>query len=593
MTFRFERALAAAACAIAALTFFDAQPPAAAAADAAAPSARDVVVRGRTRLSDALRLAIHGRAGAPEATSVVLVVDVTPYTKQAQGDLCEALADIEDEALTAVSWRVAALGEPAGESVPLPAALKPQLTRLLATESTVTDTFPALRRTLRSVRDERTAVVYLADWRIDDDRDAEALIDALASRGQRLSVIGGEAAFERGWNDGFFAWRRSLRAGDLYDARIGRAPFGPDDPDAPWHGGDTAYPHIPTHWGGAGWNTEFAPSAGRNDRGRVEDLRERMSERPDDAPMSLHPLPSSWGAYALTRVAAVTRGRYVLWSWNPRGRSDVTYDYARCDLFAPDLRSRDVIRADVSRRPLAKALDSAWHRLADARRGVARVTPPLADDHRRGLEMEELRPSDSEAFAFAWPERERHRAFLRLVPDVLRDLDQVLDGLATAIAATDERPDDVDLRYLADAHLLRHIVLAQRFSLGEALAAARRVKDSAWDEPGIPCIQPVVFLAPEHDPEAVRARTDAIDDHARGDALVADRKALLRRYGGTPFGESAARNGVNSWEPSRMNDFAEGAATGRSPADSGDPRRPPDTPPGGGSSGSSGPGTGR
>ena len=33
------------------------------------------------------------------------------------------------------------------------------------------------------------------------------------------------------------------------------------------------------------------------------------------------------------RLAGMTGGRYVLWSWNPGGRSMVDYDYARCDLF--------------------------------------------------------------------------------------------------------------------------------------------------------------------------------------------------------------------------------------------------------------------
>ena len=50
----------------------------------------------------------------------------------------------------------------------------------------------------------------------------------LKKRGHSLSVVGSEAAFGRGWNDGFFAGPTGVRdpkGGGTYDARIGRDPF--------------------------------------------------------------------------------------------------------------------------------------------------------------------------------------------------------------------------------------------------------------------------------------------------------------------------------------------------------------------------------
>ena len=51
---------------------------------------------------------------------------------------------------------------------------------------------------------------------------------------------------------------RSFEAGafdeDLrHDPAIGRRPFGPFRGEAPWHGGDTAYPHAPYRWANDWW----------------------------------------------------------------------------------------------------------------------------------------------------------------------------------------------------------------------------------------------------------------------------------------------------------------------------------------------------
>jgi hypothetical protein len=152
----------------------------------------------------------------------------------------------------------------------------------------------------------------------------------------------------------------------------------------------------------------------------------------------------------------------------------VTYDYSRCDLFPPDLRARDAIRADVARRPLAKALNAAWHTLADGRHGVARVTPPLDADHRRAQEMEELRRTDD--LGFTWPDAAAQRAFLRTAADVIVDLDDVLAQLDTALRGAEGRPDDVDLRYLADAIYLAPLFGLQGVALLWTAAVIRQVE---------------------------------------------------------------------------------------------------------------------
>ena len=85
--------------------------------------------------------------------------------------------------------------------------------------------------------------------------------------------------------------------------------------------------------------------------------RERTAEVPATALQAYrYPLPSSFGPYALSRAAAETGGRYVLWSWNRTGRTTLLYDDVRCDLLAPDLRDRETIRADAIKRPLPGAI---------------------------------------------------------------------------------------------------------------------------------------------------------------------------------------------------------------------------------------------
>ncbi len=192
--------------------------------------------------------------------------------------------------------------------------------------------FRALHKTLAN-HTEAGAIVYLADWHFEDDQRPEGLLDRLKARKQTFSVVGSEAAFGRGWNDGF-AWtgRGGVRRSHWQEPVEGAG-------RAPWHGGDTAYNHVPHRFGGPGWQTEF-PIRMEGRENLLQRLRKGQLERPS---MTALPLPSAFGPYALSRICQQTGGRYVLWSWNRAGRNNVTYDYAlrtvRARIFAVARRS--------------------------------------------------------------------------------------------------------------------------------------------------------------------------------------------------------------------------------------------------------------
>jgi len=505
------------------------------------PLASAVVVRGRSDLAQAIR-----KASGP-AREYLVVVDVTPYTARREAEIRAALADL------GAPCRLARLGEPPGEA-------------LFAKPSAAGGTIPALRRSLRGF--SGGAAVYLADWRFEDDEALEEFIEELRRRQVRFGVVGSEAAFGRAWNDGFFPPHRGAPDARgrirLYDEGISRSPF--SDGEAPWHGGDTAFPHQPFRYA-LRWQTVFpaerrpAPSwpgdgetregGRRAGGGEEEDLRERLSSVQEEAPRRYwFPLPSGFGPYGLMRAAGESGGRYVLWSWNPEGRSDVTYDYARCDLFAPDLRDRRAILAD--RRPLAAALLRAWHAVANDRVRVASVTPPLRPDGRTPLEMAEA-PSGG-FLEEQWEDRGSHERFLAVVPRTIEAIDGAVGLLEGALAHAGPAADAVERRLRADADLFRHTLLVHRFQLEEALAAARPLPRDAWEDRRlVPGLEPRWFLAGERVDEAPW-------DGAAALRLRADRERMLRTYASTPFGETVRRNSVHTfrvaWRPTARGDPA-------------------------------------
>jgi len=561
----------------------------------AAPAPAAPVVRGQHKLDRALRAALSRLHEREHAAPVLVVVDATPYTRAAAIAIGEALHALsQGRPVPASEWRLARLGERAGDAEPAAAALSAGLQRLLAEPQREVSTLAALRRTLRTFSARDGLVVYLADWHFEDDEGLEKLVRRLKRRGQTLSVVGSEAAFGRGWNDGFDAFGR-----EAHRDRIGRDPFR-GTRARPWHGGETAYPHVPWRFGGAGWETAFPRAPGlpglrallggakakdADDARWPEDVRERLRALDAGRPRTLlrYPLPSSFGPYALMRAAEETGGRYVLWSWNAGGRVAVRYDYARCDRFAPDLRARGAILRDVRRRPLARALAQAWHALADD--GVARITPPLAP----GLgSSREIAEASASPLPLAWPTRAQHGEFVRRAAKMREAAERARALLDRAIDDAGEPDDAVDRRYLADAHLIAHVARVQAFSLGEALAAAKDLPDDAFDADDThPGLRPVVWI-PETPPgRAPAARNVPIHDDEAGAAVLAQRRDHRARYRRTPFGELVRRNAVHTYELTRYRTIEppRGGLSGTPSFSDRDDAPSPPTPPGGGSGG--------
>ncbi|MHC4941038.1 MAG: hypothetical protein ACYTHK_19040 [Planctomycetota bacterium] len=557
------------------------------------PHARDVVVRRSPSLEHAIRVAAapsrrHGLAPG----EVAIIVDVTPYTAKSEQSLVRAILKLPGRSAPIRAWRIAPLGGSLRHAYRSPSDAARELPRILSKPTPSRNTMRDLASTVASFGSRGGRIVYLADWHFEDDDGVERFVRLLRRRGHVFSVVGSEAAFSRGWNDGFFPSRRqqALQSGDRrYDVRIGRDPFGPRDRDAPWHGGDTAFPHLPSYFGGAPWHGEFATR--REPDGPVlEDLRERLREtrKRSTGEGGAYPLPSSFGPYGLMRAAAMTGGRYVLWSFNRSGRSNVEYDYGRCNRFAPDLRARRAILADYARRPLARALLDAWHVVSGRRVGLARVTPPIDSDSLapRPMKLTEGRCPG----CFAFQSRSELQALLQSMPRVLEGIDRGIRILDRAIGRNPGRRDAVDARLFADAQLLRHILAVQRFSLGEVYEIAGRIRDDAWDKPDrTPCIFREDFLLPGADPAHVAPRTRHVFDLERGEALAAERRLLLQRYAGTPFGETVARNAVCAYRFGWGEKRPAGGGKGmRTPAQSAETPGPT-TVPGGGSG--SAPGT--
>ncbi|MEN8151490.1 MAG: hypothetical protein ABFS86_16860 [Planctomycetota bacterium] len=576
--------------------------PGAARGKTAIRTADRIVVRGRTDLVGLLRDATRDawREGR-EPRAVAIVVDVTPFTQLAAPQIRTALEKIGEEHLNlGGEWAIGALGRPMRKSVRHPSALVHQVSAVLESETRERLVFRALRRSLANFRDPGV-VVYLADWRLEDDIGLEGFITELQRRKQSLSVIGTEGCFTRGWNEAFFP-RHKADAAQKYEPGIGRHPFGRPDPEEPWHCGDTAWPHVPWHFrvphfhtvfttGHGRSGTEEEPFLDREEYAKPELLEARLRQVTGDVEGLGYPLASSFGPWPLMRACAQTGGKYFIFSFNPYGRTDVQYDFARCNHFAPDLRSRKEIFADARRRPLARGLMKAWEMLGNRKFEIAAITAPLTPT---GSPLPMVEVNALHCMSCAWCKKEQHTHFLRVARENRENLVQVARVLDAALAAP-RKADAVDRRYRADAEYLRHIVAIYRFEIGEAIAAAETVTPADWDDDRtFPGIVPKVWIRSGSDPDQVKTADDL--GAQRGDAgreIAELRRAFLRRYGGTPFGELVGRNHVATWVLARYirveeDDGPYGPMSGGTPSESGTnraPSPPPRTGPGSSSGG--------
>ena len=553
----------------------------------------DVTLRGAVQLDVALKRAVASAFKDGKRTgTATFVFDVTPYVRENVALIEDAFRALQKEFGADGEWRLARLGEKARPRRADPGELVEDLAHAFECDDLVRiDTFRSLRTSLTGVPGPGV-VVYLADWNSEDESELEPFIADLKKRGLRLHVVGGEGCFGRAWIDGFFPPDRGVLRKDntygLYDVGVGRAPFGPFAADAPQRSGDTAWTQVPFYWNGAYWNTTFAVQLaslppkkkddyGRKDRrggetGDAEDLRERTAEVSTTALETYwYPLPSSFGPYALSRAAAETGGRYVLWSWNRTGRTTLLYDDVRCDLFAPDLRDRETIRADAAKRPLPRAIIKAWWEIANKDVMVARATPPLST---QGKPQETQEPPPDAFLSYGWSTAADRTNMIARARTAISALDRAIAVLDAALKSGGASTDPVDRRYAADADLLRHTLLVHRFTIGEALIVAESdVPADAWKDPKLqPGLSAEIAVMGGESPETALIPDGApVRNRALCERVRDDRRRFLEKYAGTPFGALVGKNRVSTVVFTKT-PYGSGVPGRTSPADS-DARR--------------------
>lgn len=601
------------------------------------PAASQVVIRGKKTLEIAIRAAMPTAAPGSPAPVVALVVDVTPNVVKRGEVLRSTLARLRDDAGFARELRVTSIGKSLGASAKSPEEFHRSVAAVLKKETPVVNTMLELRKSLAALREPAVAV-YVCDWRFEDDFQVEALAGELADRKIVLSVVGTEAAFGRAWTDG------SVGPGDRLSGRtpvtgdyfpgIGRSPFGKPVADAPWHGGDSAYPALPYRFSEFLWMTEFQkpsrssslvsppgeargamddsePPEPEGDEGKgdpfggepesPEDLGARLG-LPSLAELAdasrTYPIPSGFGPYGLMRLCAVTGGRYVLWSWNPGGRARVTYDYGRCDLFGPDLRSRERILPEVPTDPLAAATLAAWHALLPAD-GIVDQTPPLEKDGKTARAIDDVRVGSD--FRWTWDHLSDWKLLRKAVARSLPHVTAARQLLETALGAAKEAESDVARRRQADARLLLFTTQVLEFELQELDLATRDVKPDLWRT------TPRGKIPGAGSRDFIRGKANVLDELGIGHAAGVDdaaldagagerirrlRKEHLERFRGTPFAAQVELADISTY---RVVEYEVGKppSRGGGPSESGGGKPGPTPPPGAASGGGGGPTTGK
>lgn len=589
-------------------------------------AASQVVVRGKKTLELAIRAAMPTAAAGAPPPVVAFVVDVTPNVVKRGEVLRSTLARLREDAGFAREIRVTSIGKSLGAAPKTPEDLQKSVATVLKKETPVVNTMLELRKSLAALREPAVAV-YLCDWRFEDDFQVDALAQDLLDRQVVLSVVGTEAAFGRAWTDG------SVGVGDRMSGRtpitgeyfpgIGRSPFGRPAADAPWHGGDSAYPALPYRYNEFLWTTEFQkPSKPitlnpppKDAPGGMDGPAPDEAEEPEDLGARLgfpsvaemadasrtYPIPSGFGPYGLMRLCAVTGGRYVLWSWNPGGRARVTYDYGRCDLFGADLRSRERILSEVTTDPIAAATLAAWHALLAAD-GVVDQTPPLDKDGKTARAIDDT-PGSAD-FRWTWDHLSEWKQFRKALARSQPPVAAARQLLETALGAAKEAASDVDRRRQADARLLLFTVQVLEFELHELDLATRDVKPDLWRTmrkgatPGA------------GGREFIRGKANALNelgfgaifgsgspalDPGAGERITKARKEHIERFKGTPFAAQVELADINTY---RIVEYEVGRppSRGGSPSESGGGKPGPTSPPpspGSGSGGGGGPTTGK
>ncbi len=502
------------------------------------PVASQVVMRRQSDLGTALKAAFAKVTGLAPTSGVAVVLDVTEAVKAAKPAIASALASLSTLADRPQAWQVAPLGGTLSAPVDDPAALGPALDAALAPTVTPTlDTLGMLRKTLEGAGGAGGVLLYLAHAHFEDGVDLEGFAEELRKAKRSFVVVGSEAAFERAWEDVLPTVEELLADRSRRTFRdVGRNPFSPDDPGAPWRGGDTACPPAPYLFRTTTrWRTAFRPRLDFDAMRRDPSRRLEALDRPEVA------IPSSFGPYGLMRVCGLTGGCYVLWTWTSPARPPPSFVFDRCDLLPPDLRSRSEILSDLPQRPLALALMEAWRSLAVA--GVLEHTPPWGSGE--GHAMERTSGLGLWLLGVYKSAADRDQRVADITPR--RDeMDRVIDALDDALRRAGEAKDAVDRRLRADADLLHQALETIRFRTEEFIRCSASIPPQSWTgEPAdTPHLEDQIWIRGGDADAPVTARPLPLMDKERGARLLASRKAFLERYAGTPFGAIVAANDV-------------------------------------------------
>jgi len=244
------------------------------------------------------------------------------------------------------------------------------------------------------------------------------------------------------------------------------------------------------------------------------------------------------------RLAAETEGAYALWSWNPIPREGWVYDYGRCNRFAPDLRSREEILADLRSRPLPLALLRAWRLVSSGPCQFAAFPPPLDPTTLSAVARVRVHGS---ALPNPWQGAEASEAFYRGLEARLRALDEALAILDGAIASGLREVGDE--RYLADAELMRHVLRLLRFATAERGEAWRAWQQAPSSE--IPLkemtFQPHHWVWGGPSPDALRLTGNRPYQTRRALEILRQHREFLARFQGTPYAWIVSRNEIDTW----------------------------------------------
>jgi hypothetical protein len=385
----------------------------------------------------------------------------------------------------------------------------------------------AVRRAAKTYRSWRGPknLLLVAEAGTSIEEDMEETLAFLTRADMRFSVVAGEAAFAqpRTWTParptGFV-----LRLTGHPDMRR-----------------DTAYPacDVPFPDTPGAWDFSLAQTVYR--------LTPQHRYLPNQ-----FKLPSGFGYYHLARLCAETGGRYFLYSFvRTRSTLRLTYDYGMMRLFAPDLRSRAAIVADLARHPLASVLYRIWRRLAEPRCGVILRSAPVApggpDGRLRSTEEAAISPNRVIKLYFTG------KGDTVWVADTLR---QRLGAVASALAALDDavrayrletngRIRSGDHRWVAQADLMRLQLLRVRFHTGEILATLNDLREEDFHNESItlsprPIYRgtvPVPGMKLPVEPEQVRALHE----------VIGELEHVEETYTGTPWGYTATLGELHTW----------------------------------------------